>query len=37
MRSAHVVPLPPGRFDVKNRYFPSGDQRGFVLSAPGDV
>jgi hypothetical protein len=37
IRSTHVDPLPPGRFEVKNRYFPSGDQRGLLLSAPGDV
>src|SRR3954468_16164292 len=37
MRSIHVLPLPPPRCDVKTRYFPSGDHRGFELSVPGDV
>src|SRR5881394_1300553 len=37
MRSIHVAPRPPGRFDVKIRYFPSGDQRGLLLSVLGDV
>src|SRR5690242_17184804 len=37
MRSAHVEPRPPGRFDVKNRYFPSPEKRGLLLSVPGEV
>src|SRR4051812_24888824 len=37
MRIAQVFPLPPGRVDVKNRYFPSGDQRAALLSVLGDV
>src|SRR5690606_32418923 len=37
MRSAHVDPLPPGRLELKKRYAPSGDQRGFELSVPGEV
>src|SRR5215204_103873 len=34
---AHVVPRPPVRCEVKKRYFPSGDQRGLLLSVPGEV
>src|SRR5919109_220793 len=37
MRSIHVVPFPPGRFDVNIRYLPSGDQRGLLLSVLGEV
>ena len=37
MRSIQVVPLPPGRVDVKSRNLPSGDQRGLLLSVLGDV
>src|SRR5688500_10507249 len=37
MRSIQVLPFPPGRCEVKSNSFPSGDQRGFVLSALGDV
>src|SRR5467141_3133040 len=37
MRSIHVLPFPPGRCEVNTRYLPSGDQRGFELSALGDV
>src|SRR5215475_7584741 len=37
MRSIQVEPCPPGRVDVKRRYFPSGDQRGLLLSVLGDV
>src|SRR3990172_5930549 len=37
MRSAQVRPLPPGRVEVKRSSLPSGDQRGFELSTPGEV
>ncbi len=37
MRSAHVVPFAPSRFEVNMRYRPSGDQRGLELSVDGDV
>ena len=37
MRSAQVRPLPPGRVDAKSSSFPSGDQRGLLLSTPGEV
>src|SRR5512144_2053869 len=37
MRSAQVVPFPPSRFEAKKRYAPVGDQRGLVLSVPGEV
>src|ERR1051326_9135467 len=37
MRNIHVVPLPPGRVDVKRRNLPSGDQRGLLLSVLGEV
>jgi hypothetical protein len=37
MRMAHVFPFPPVRVDVKNRYRPSADQRGALLSVLGDV
>jgi hypothetical protein len=34
---AQLFPFPPGRDDGKKRYFPSGDQRGALLSVLGDV
>ena len=37
MRTAHSVPRPPGRSEVKNKVLPSGDQRGLALSKFGDV
>src|SRR5881397_2056214 len=37
MRMAQLFPLPPGRVELKKRYFPSGDQRGAELSVPGEV
>src|SRR6476661_8102624 len=37
MRIAQVFPFPPGRFEVKSRYRPSGDQRGALLSWLGEV
>src|SRR5688572_19889627 len=37
MRNAHVRPLAPGRVEVKSRYFPSAEKRGFVLSVLGEV
>jgi hypothetical protein len=37
IRSAQVRPLPPGRVEEKRRSFPSGDQRGLLLSTPGEV
>src|SRR5690606_41448776 len=32
-----VLPRPPLRCELKNRYVPSGDQRGLLLSVEGDV
>src|SRR5438093_13117202 len=37
MRNIHVLPRPPGRSEVKTRYFPSADHRGLLLSVLGDV
>ncbi len=37
MRMAHVVPLLPGRVEVKYSVLPSSDQRGAVLSNAGAV
>jgi len=37
MRIAQVFPRPPGRVEVKKRYFPSGEKRGPELSVPGAV
>jgi hypothetical protein len=37
MRSAQVLPFPPGRLDVKKRSVPSGEKRGLELSVLGEV
>src|SRR5688500_6585493 len=37
MRSPHVRTVDPGRVELKSRYLPSGEKRGFELSVLGDV